>query len=185
MELKTDKSSNGEMKTSLRLMICCFEMRWERHGEHKTHVLVLNMFQQLKFAISSFAEDGSAKGFHNLLYRDGGTCKLVLCRTRKRKLGRGEAKSKPSTPNETKCAWNTAWVTKRRIREKKRYPFQLAGGRHNVWWPVGDMKIKSWKTRMEKYLEGRAENAELDEGHGMWSRRRENASNYILPCRTR
>ncbi len=89
--LKTDKSSNGEMKTSLRLMICCFEMRCvgETRRGHKTHVLVLNMFQQLEFAISSFAEDRSAEGFHDLLNRDGGACELVLCRTRKIKLDRG------------------------------------------------------------------------------------------------
>jgi len=47
------------------------------------------MFQQLEFAISSFAEDRSAKGFHNLFNRDGGACELVLCRTKKKKISSG------------------------------------------------------------------------------------------------
>lgn len=59
----------------------CF-MRCEERRREGTYVLVLYVFQQLEFAIRSFAQDGCTEGFHDLLDRNGGTCQLVLCRTR-------------------------------------------------------------------------------------------------------
>lgn len=53
----------------------------EMSGRGGTYVLMLDVFQQLEFAIGAFAEDGCAKGFHDLLYRHGGLCELVLCGT--------------------------------------------------------------------------------------------------------
>lgn len=49
----------------------CF-MRCEGRGRESAYVLVLYVFQQLEFAIRSFAQDGCTEGFHDLLDRDGG-----------------------------------------------------------------------------------------------------------------
>lgn len=76
-------SSSGEMKMSLSEMTCampsvmavgrlCF-----RRG---THVLVLQVLQQLELAICPLGEHGSAKGLHNLLDGDILAGELVLCR---------------------------------------------------------------------------------------------------------
>lgn len=45
-----------------------------------TDILVLEMLQELQFSVSPFAENGGAEGLHDLLYRHGCPCKLILGR---------------------------------------------------------------------------------------------------------
>jgi hypothetical protein len=64
------RSSNGEINTSLRLMIYATE-GYERSSpltlQCRTYVLVLNVLQELELAISALAQHGSAEWFHYLL----------------------------------------------------------------------------------------------------------------------
>ena len=46
-----------------------------------THVLVLDVFQELQFAVGPLRQHGRTEGFHDLLHRDCDACELVLCRT--------------------------------------------------------------------------------------------------------
>jgi hypothetical protein len=68
------------MKTSLRLMIWSLRVRYSLEGEGRTHVLVLNVLQELELAICPLGEDWGAEGFHNLLDSHGRACELVLGR---------------------------------------------------------------------------------------------------------
>jgi hypothetical protein len=79
---ETHMSSNGEMKTSLRLMI----WRKERIGKRgkrveETDVFVLDVLEKFELAIGAFGEDRCAEWLHNLLDSNGCACELVLCRT--------------------------------------------------------------------------------------------------------
>lgn len=64
-------------------MICSLDVS-DRGGEtcDQTHVLVLNVLEQFELSVGSFAKNRGAEWFHDLLYRDGSTCELVLGRTR-------------------------------------------------------------------------------------------------------
>lgn len=44
-------------------------------------VLVLDVLEEFEFAIGALSEDGSRKGFHDLLDGDGGACELIFGRT--------------------------------------------------------------------------------------------------------
>ena len=74
-------SSNGEMKTSLRLMICAEMSMRRRTRRTETDVLVLDMLEELELAVGAFAENGGAKGLHDLLDCDGRRGELILCGT--------------------------------------------------------------------------------------------------------
>ncbi len=60
----------------------------------KTYILVLYVLQELQFPVSSLAQNGSAKRFHDLLDRNRGACELIfrrtggLCRLSRRPEGR-------------------------------------------------------------------------------------------------
>lgn len=41
---------------------------------------MLYVLQKLEFSVCTFAEDGCAEGFHDLLDRDGRASELILCR---------------------------------------------------------------------------------------------------------
>ena len=73
-------SSNGEMKTSLRLMICAEMSMRRRTKRAETDILVLDVLEELELAVSAFTENGSAKGLHDLLDGDRRARQLILCR---------------------------------------------------------------------------------------------------------
>ena len=75
-------SSNGEMKTSLRLMIYTevSTRGWTRRTG--TDVLVLDVLEELELAVSALREDGGVEGLHDLLDRHGGAGQLILGRTK-------------------------------------------------------------------------------------------------------
>jgi hypothetical protein len=98
------KSSRGEIKTSLRLMICKSGQEWGG-GERGdgTHVLVLNVLEEFELSVGSFAEDGGAERLHDLLYRDRSACELVLGGTREwwvagHRRGRDGYQTRPNAP---------------------------------------------------------------------------------------
>ena len=55
-------SSNGEMKTSLRLMICAEMSMRRRTRRTETDVLVLDMLEELELAQRAQAEEGVFEG---------------------------------------------------------------------------------------------------------------------------
>ena len=79
------RSSSGDIKTSLKLMICHGACEWMVQGglvgEGGPHVLMLNVFQKLQLTVGPLRQYGCTEGFHDLLHSDGDACKLVLCGT--------------------------------------------------------------------------------------------------------
>jgi len=77
------RSSSGEIKTSLKLIICRGKCeRIIRGGIRRlsgTHVLVLDVFQELQFAVGPLRQHGRTEGFHDLLHCDCDACELILC----------------------------------------------------------------------------------------------------------
>jgi len=42
---------------------------------------MLDVFQKLQFTVGPLRQHGRTEGLHDLLHRDGDTCKLILCGT--------------------------------------------------------------------------------------------------------
>lgn len=78
-------SSRGEMKISLKLMICAtsvFRIQCSSGSiAGSTDVFMAEMFQQLQLPISALGQHGSAEGLHDLLDRDWLGSQLVFRRT--------------------------------------------------------------------------------------------------------
>lgn len=79
----TYMSSSGEMKMSLREMICTSVRRGLQVTvmARRTHVLVLEMLEQLELAVSSLCEHRGAERLHNLLDGDMLVGELISGRT--------------------------------------------------------------------------------------------------------
>jgi hypothetical protein len=74
-------SSNGEMKISLKLMICAaLNSASGKQGNRNAHILMSKMLQKLQLAVCALGQDRSAEGLHDLLDSHGLACELVLCR---------------------------------------------------------------------------------------------------------
>jgi hypothetical protein len=80
VENSTYISSNGEMKMSLKLIICGGSARIPRRTGEISYVLVSEMLEELQFSVCALGEDGSAKGLHDLLDGNGLAGELILCR---------------------------------------------------------------------------------------------------------
>jgi hypothetical protein len=72
-------SSRGEMKMSLKLMICpTSEFVFARVGLWYAYILVSEMLEQLQFAVCALRQDRSAEGLHDLLDGHGLAGELIL-----------------------------------------------------------------------------------------------------------
>jgi hypothetical protein len=75
-------SSRGEMKISLKLMICpASEFAFFIYCLWVAHILVSEMLEELQFAVGALRQDRSAEGLHDLLDSHGLAGELILGRT--------------------------------------------------------------------------------------------------------
>jgi hypothetical protein len=74
-------SSRGEMKMSLKLMICpASEFALQTCCFWYAHILVPEMLEELQLAVCALRQDRSAEWLHNLLDSHGLAGELVLRR---------------------------------------------------------------------------------------------------------
>jgi hypothetical protein len=72
-------SSRGEMKMSLKLMICpASEFAFVLCCLWVAHILVPEMLEELQFAVGALRQDRSAEGLHDLLDSHGLAGELIL-----------------------------------------------------------------------------------------------------------
>jgi hypothetical protein len=134
-EKLTHKSSNGEMNTSLRLMICAQIIDQTLLGvSEPSHVLVLDMLEQFELAIGALGENRGAERLHDLLDRDRGPRELVFRRTGYDQFEFGSSRrrrmyqTRPKAPVEDEIMYEQL--------TRVAHPFLRAEGRHNAWLPV-------------------------------------------------
>jgi hypothetical protein len=107
---------------------------------------MLNMLQELQFAIGSLGEHGGAEGLHDLLDRNGGARELILRRAtydRERVNKRVVAIDSCDEPDEAESALKggrSANDQKAQTEIGGTYPFPLAGGPHSGWSPNVPMR---------------------------------------------
>ena len=74
----------------------------------RTHILVLDVFEELELAICALREDGGAERLHDLLDGDRGASQLILCGAEKRRggvlSGRAHEEDGRCSPDETERA---------------------------------------------------------------------------------
>jgi hypothetical protein len=78
-DAKTDISSRGEMKMSLRLMTYGgVSTEIDIAGLGVANILVLQVLEKLQFSVCALRQDGGAEGLHDLLDGHGLVGELVL-----------------------------------------------------------------------------------------------------------
>jgi hypothetical protein len=95
-------SSSGEMKISLKLMICpALESARVRSRCWCAHILMSEMLEKLQFAVCALRQHRSAEGLHDLLDGHGLAGELILGRAAKSSVCDCISIAEADVPDET------------------------------------------------------------------------------------